>query len=102
MASGGQFAVDPEALQRAAGAFDESAARLAGTAHRFAAWAQPGGETFGLLPEARAARERYAALGDQAREALAVVDAALTRSLAGGLRSCAANYLRADRDSISR
>jgi Excreted virulence factor EspC, type VII ESX diderm len=102
MASGGQFAVDPEALHRAAGVFDGAAERLAGAVGRFAASAQPAAEAFGLLPQAAAAHARYVALAAAARDGLGDVHGALGLSLAGGLRTSAANYVRADQDSTAR
>jgi hypothetical protein len=97
-----QFEVDPEALHRAAGAFDDAAARLASAVDGFVASAQPHLDAFGLLPQALAAHGRYVAKADEAHDGLLCVRNALANSLAGGLRATAANYVRADLDSTPR
>jgi uncharacterized protein YukE len=102
MAGAREFEVDPEALHRAAGAFNDAAARLASAVDRFAASAQPHPEAFGLLPQAQAAHGRYVAKAREAQDGLRSVHEALGGSLAGGLRANAANYVRADRDSTRR
>jgi hypothetical protein len=101
MARAREFEVDPEALHRAAGAFDDAAARLASAVTRFAS-AHPHPEAFGLLPQAQAAHGRYAAKAREAQDGLRSVHEALGGSLADGLRANAANYVRADRDSTPR
>lgn len=102
MAGAGQFEVDPEALSRAAGVFDDAAAGLMGAVQRFAAAAQPHPEAFGLLPQARAAHCWYVEKSHEAHDGLRSVHEAFERSLARGLRASAANYVRADRDSTTR
>jgi len=102
MAGEGQFEVDPDALHRVAGAFDDAAARLANTGSRFVASAQPPPGTFGLLPHAQAAHGRYVETAHEAHDGLRGVHEALGRSLADGLRATAANYMRADLDSAPR
>jgi Excreted virulence factor EspC, type VII ESX diderm len=101
MAGGGQFTVDPEALHRAASAFDDAAAGLAGAVNGFMA-SSPSAEAFGLLPQARSAYGRYVAKLGEAQDGLRSVHQAFERSLAGGLRANAANYVRADQDSMAR
>ena len=102
MAGAWQFEVDPEALRHAARSFDDMASWLASAVDRFVATAQPHPEAFGLLPQALAAQRRYVARTQEARDALRSVHEAFANSLGGGLRATAANYVRADLDSIPR
>jgi hypothetical protein len=99
--SGGSqhFTVDPDELVGVARQFDDAADRLEAVLARYTASALPHAEAFGLLPQARAAHGRYLAKVREAQDGLHAVHEVFRRSLAGGLRVNAANYVRADHDS---
>lgn len=95
----GHFTVDPDELRLAARDFDTAADRAWTALTRYASSAQLHAEAFGLLPQARAAHGLYLARAREAEDGLRAAHEAFRRSLAGGLRVNAANYVRADDDS---
>jgi hypothetical protein len=97
-----RFSVDLDVLRGLAGEFDHAADRLSAAVGRFASAAQPHRDTFGLLPQARAAHLAYVAKAQEGLDGLASVHSTLRESLAGGLRANATNYVRSDQDSVLR
>jgi uncharacterized protein YukE len=97
--SHGGFRVDVDELHRLAGRLDEAAQRVAGALSRFDRAGGPPADAFGALPQARSAHQAYLSRAAEGVNALRSVHGAFGESLAGGVRTCAANYAHADQES---
>ena|ERR1700730_671936 len=98
---GGGFRVAPDALIQLAAELERLGEAVSREAASFSASAQPPPGTFGLLPEAAAARRAYLETAHEALHGLKVLQTAIGTEVPAALRSSAANYLTTDDESAA-